>query len=104
MKAINLFVSSLLGIVTAALAALFWLGDAEQHQGLLQIAFWTAFAGRFLSFAAFGLVGAIIWWGVNGMLIKARLIKDAEMGQTALVLALGPLAGAFLGTLIFCFV
>ena len=103
MNLVNYIVAIALGLMSAWLAAFFFLGSPEQHALLLQQGVWRTFAWRFYGFGVLGLMGAAGWWLVNVVLLKTGMAKQTRLGHAAIVLAAGPTLGSFLGTLLFCF-
>lgn len=103
MNAVNYIVAVALGLMTAFMAAFFFLGSQEQHALLLQQSLWYGFAWRFYGFGALGLIAGAGWWIVNVVLLKTGMIQGVRLGRAAIVLASGPVLGSSLGTLVFCF-
>ncbi|WP_208177219.1 hypothetical protein [Hymenobacter negativus] len=104
MTTVNYIVAITLGLATAAVAAFLFLGSSEEHALLVKQHLWQGFGWRFYGFGVLGLIAAACWWGLNVALLKTGVIKGVSLGRTAVVLAAGPIVGAFLGTVVFCFV
>jgi hypothetical protein len=74
----------------------------EEHTLLMEEHFWSTFALHIGCASILGLVGASMWWVVNILLVKSCFLKRSIPNKTVLVLAVAPICGALIGTLIFC--
>lgn len=102
MKALNVRMSVLLAMATA-FAGMFWLGSAEEHEQMLETAFWSTFCLRFFTIAVVGLTLSGVWLLLLLGLERVGFIKNGTLGQVALLALGAPIIGALLGTAVFCF-